>query len=338
MSVAVRQKRRGLVRPTVPSELKLPRGSIPRAVSPQLAVLQDKPPSGERWLHEIKFDGYRVICRKEGARVRIITRRGHDWSDKFPSLVAAIGALLPKNLILDGEVCALDQEGRSSFQLLQRYFRSRSPDDLVLYLFDLLFFESYDLRGQPLLMRKELLEQVLYGVEPPLLYSSHVFGDGSRFYSAACAKSLEGIVSKDSQSTYAERRAPTWVKCKCAGEEEFVIVGYTLQTNFKSELAALLLGSYDRDGQLIYRGKVGTGFDAPTRRELLRKLSPLSRKSSPLAALPRLRGVQWVTPRLVAMVRFTEWTEDGRLRHPSYLGLRLDKTAGEVTSAPLRAR
>jgi bifunctional non-homologous end joining protein LigD len=312
-----------------------PADALPQdGIEPQLAKLSSAAPSGEEWVHEIKYDGYRILARVDGQSVRLITRNGKDWTARFPGIAGALGGLGLEGSILDGEIAVELEDGRTSFQALQNALDAPSgaAPRLRLWLFDMLFLAAEDVRGRPLLDRKALLERVLKGVSLPLRFSDHVVGHGPAFLAQACSHGLEGIISKRADSPYRGGRGPTWLKVKCLREQEFVVGGFTEPGGARKGLGALHVGTYE-DGQFVYRGKVGTGFNDASLRVLRRRLDPLRRADSPFVNGPRggaARGSHWVEPRLVAQLRFTEITADGRLRHPVYGGLREDKDASEV--------
>jgi len=310
-------------------------GRLPKFVAPQLATLVSKPPAGEDWLHEIKYDGYRAIAAVGGGRVRIYTRSGQDWTDKFAQIARALKDLKAKSALLDGEIVALDDKGRSSFASLQHGLKGgKTP--LTYFVFDLLELDGHDLRKEPLIRRKERLRALLKAPPDAVSYSDHVVGAGDKVFAEACRLGLEGIVSKRADKPYVSRRTRSWLKSKCGGNDEFVIGGYRKSSKKGRPFASLLLGEYvGKD--LHYRGRVGTGFDAETLQNLGARLARLKRKTSPFVDVPRQigRDACWVEPRLVAQIAFSEQTRDGRLRHPSYLGLRGDKPAKDVQSQPV---
>jgi bifunctional non-homologous end joining protein LigD len=303
-------------------------------IKPQLAKLSAAAPGGDDWVHEIKFDGYRILAQVDGSIVRLMSRNGKDWTGRFPAIARALEGLGLAGTVLDGEIAVELEDGRTSFQALQNAMDARSgaAPRLRFWLFDVLFLDSEDVRSQPLLSRKALLEQVLEGVSGPLRYSDHVVGQGEAFLVRACSHGLEGIISKRADSPYRGGRFPDWLKTKCLREQEFVIGGFTEPGGSREGLGALHVGTYE-EGGFVYRGKVGTGFSDAVLRDLRRRLDPLQRSDSPFVGGPRggpARGSRWVEPCLVAEVRFTEVTNDGRLRHPVYAGLREDKDATEV--------
>jgi len=309
---------------------------LPRSLEPQLATLSSAVPTGEDWLHELKFDGYRLLAWADGKLVRLMTRRGQDWTDRFSATAAAIAALGLKATILDGELVALDEHGVSQFQELQNWLRKGRTAELVYYVFDAPFLLGYDLRATPLIERKQALARVLLAHDPtnagPIRYSDHVVGQGPAFRGQACDHGLEGVVSKRTTAQYQAGRSPQWRKLKCHNRQEFVVAGYTQPQGSRSHFGALLLGYY-RDGSLVYCGRVGTGFNQQTLRAVGKQLKVLRREDCPYDVPPpraARRGVTWVEPELVAEVEFSGWTEDGVLRHPSFQGLREDKEPRDV--------
>ncbi|HEX6316130.1 MAG TPA: DNA ligase D [Gemmatimonadaceae bacterium] len=306
------------------------KGTLPKRLEPQLATLVDAAPKGDAWLHELKLDGYRIAARVENGRAQLLTRAGQDWTDRFAPLATALEALPVQRAWLDGEVVVLDQHGRSDFQTLQRVLTGE-PADLRLFLFDLLHLDGFDLRRARLEDRKRLLRERLLGAASgPLHFSDHVAGRGPDVFAEACRNGAEGIVSKRADAPFQAGRSRSWLKVKCTRRQEFVIAGFTEPGGSRTGLGALLLAARDPDGVLRYAGKVGTGFDGETLRSLRKQLDPIRQRTSPLDTPPRLRGVHWVEPRLVAEVTFTEMTRDGKLRHPSFVGLREDKPPNEV--------
>ncbi len=302
----------------------------PRRLTPQLATLVQEPPAGAEWLHEIKFDGYRMLAFLDAGEVRLRTRTGQDWTDRFPTIAEAIAALPVAQAVLDGEVALLDAAGRSDFQGLQNSLDAGRDRELAFHAFDLPHCEGHDLTAVPLLRRKELLRSLLPpDADGPLRYSDHVVGHGPTFVQQACLLALEGAISKRVDAPYLGRRTRTWLKTKCLRRQEFVVGGYTEPGGSRRHLGALLLGLH-RDSGLHYAGKVGTGFTEQSLADLARRLRPLASDASPFVDPPREAGVHWVRPRCVVEVAFTEWTRDGRLRHPSFQGVREDKPAAEV--------
>tara|TARA_B100000678_G_scaffold283926_1_gene284722 strand:- start:25729 stop:28215 length:2487 start_codon:yes stop_codon:yes gene_type:complete len=311
---------------------------LPDFVKPQLASLRDSPPTGDDWVHEMKFDGYRIQALVSGPRVKLISRNGKDYTDKYPGIVRALSGLNLPKAILDGELVALDDEGHSNFSLLQAATKKGADADLAYFAFDLLHKNGKDLRKKPLLERKSMLKNLLDEDSHKLRYSDHIDGDGERIVGKACAMGMEGIISKKADGKYTSDRGTQWIKSKCLGRDEFIIAGYRESDKRGRPFASLLLGEYE-DGKLIYRGRVGTGFDEETLSDLSAKFKSLTRKTSPFNTLPSdaKRRAVWLTPKLVCEIEYTEQTPDGHLRHPSYLGLRDDKAAEDVISQAEKA-
>lgn len=316
-----------------------PAGFIP----PQLATLVDAPPVGDDWVHEVKFDGYRLEGVKENGRVRLLTRSGLDWTAKFPRIAAEVARLPARRATLDGEAVALLPDGRSSFQALQQSLSSDPPGDTVYFAFDLLRLEGEDLRPLPLAERKArlagLLRQATRRRGGAVRYSEHTSGDAKRALDQACHRGLEGLIAKRRDVPYQSGRSRWWLKIKCQNRQEFVVIGFTDPKGKRSGIGALLLGVRDADGVLRYTGRVGTGMDERMLASLKKALAPLRRSTSPAKrGVPHLEpGVHWVEPKLVVEVTFTEWTKDGALRHPSFVGLREDKAPREVRrEAPMQ--
>lgn len=303
---------------------------MPEWIQPELATLSDRPPTGADWLHETKFDGYRILAFVNDGQVKLRTRNNLDWTAKFGQLAAAFSKLNAHQAIIDGEACVIDDEGKSSFRLLQQSLQMAGSALFQYFAFDLMYLDGWDLRPVPLLTRKRLLQELLqHEASTVLRYSDHVTANGNEVFSNACALGWEGIVSKLASSPYISTRSKAWLKSKCSNEEEFIIVGYTPQSTGLPQIGALLLGRWSTDGALRYCGKVGTGFSSDERVELFRKLGRM-RSDADTERAARIRNAVWVKPVLVAQVGFTEWTDEGRLRHPTFLGLRLDKAAAEV--------
>jgi bifunctional non-homologous end joining protein LigD len=311
---------------------------LPDFLQPQLATLVNSVPQGDEWLHEIKFDGYRILCRIDGGRISFLTREAQDWTDRFKALAAAVKELQVRQAFLDGEVVALDANGINDFQLLQNSLKQNSSSNLVYYVFDLLHVDGFDLIPTPLLARKERLKTIIASSGSSqsagaLRYSEHWIGEGEALFEKACAMGLEGIISKRKDQPYRSGRSKDWLKIKCVKSQEFVIGGFTDPAGSRAHLGALLLGVHDDDGSLRYAGRVGTGFNSKTLADLRVRLDKLARKSPPFIDPPTgsdARGVHWVNPDLVGEVVFTGWTSDGLLRHPSFKGLREDKPAKKV--------
>jgi bifunctional non-homologous end joining protein LigD len=307
--------------------------ALPHFIAPQLAFLEDKPPQGPNWIHEIKYDGYRVLAAVAGDEARLYTRSGRDWTEKFQPIADALARLDIKGLI-DGEVVVFEKEGRTSFQALQEALSDRRRGDLRYVAFDLLQRDGEDLRKLPLVERKKALKKLLGRAKAPLAYGDHIAGDSEKVLAEACRLGIEGLVSKDKNSPYASGRSSTWIKSKCLGRSEFVIGGYRPSDKKGRAFASLLIGQFSK-GDLIYKGRVGTGYDHAVLRSLGARLKARETGQSPFREVPRvIRGrARWVKPDLVAEIAFTERTRDGILRHPVFLGLREDKRAREVTGA-----
>jgi bifunctional non-homologous end joining protein LigD len=314
-----------------------PRASKPGALQVadfpvQLASLVDEAPQGRQWIHEIKFDGYRMLAIVHRQSAKLYTRNELDWTSRYPTVAKAAGHLRVHSAVLDGELVALDDAGVSRFQLLQNA-ADGDPSHLVYYAFDLLHLDGEDLRELPLAIRKERLAKIVgTSADGPIRYSDHFANRGPEFLQECCSRGLEGIVSKRADRPYVAGRTRDWLKVKCAAREELVIGGFTDATAAGREFGALLLG-YFHGGRLVYAGRVGTGFDVATLRALKRRLDKLRQPTSPFATLPsreRGTGLHWVRPQLVAQIALGSWTDAGILRHASYQGLREDKPASEV--------
>ncbi|BBD96959.1 DNA ligase D [Sphingobium amiense] len=299
-------------------------GSTPPPFRPvQLATLVDAVPAGDRWLHEMKYDGYRTLVSVGGGEARAYTRSGLDWSDRFPSILADAANLKVRSALIDGEAVVLDGNGRSSFQALQGALKG-APGTIDYYAFDLLELDGDDLTGLPLIERKERLHAVLPADLRHIRYSDHIRGNGEKLLNSFCQAGLEGVISKLATAKYVGSRAGSWVKTKCIKRQEFVIVGWTPSDKSRA-FRSLILGVHD-DGKLRYAGKVGTGFDTAELFRLMEIMAPLEQKAPTVAAArAEVRGAHWLRPALVAEIAFTEMTNEGTLRHPSYLGLREDK-------------
>lgn len=309
------------------------KATLPEFVAPQLATLVDKPPPGEAWFHELKLDGYRLLCHIDHGRVRFWTRNRKDWTAKFPALGKAVKALRLKSAILDGEVVALDASGRASFQKLQQQINKNSAAGLLFHVFDLVYIDGFDLTRCSLRERKQVLAELFEKVAEtsPLRFSDHIEGNGAAFLKEVCKFGLEGIVSKLAESPYESTRSRNWLKIKCLRRQEFVIAGYTLSDK-GIPFSSLILGVYEK-GKLIYAGRAGTGFSNQMRVDLKKTIDKLARKTRPIAVIPSdpgLRRAVWAEPSLVGEVAFTEWTDEGIIRHPSFQGLREDKKPTDV--------
>jgi bifunctional non-homologous end joining protein LigD len=307
--------------------------ALPRFVSPQLATLVAEPPEGDDWLHEMKFDGYRILARLERGRARLLSRNAKDWTARL-SVVAEAAAHIPADTaLLDGEVVVLLPDGTTSFQALQNVLSGAGRGTLVYMIFDLLHLNGRDLTGLPLEDRKAALRALLEAKKDGdglLRYSDHVEGSGADVFRQACRLRLEGVVSKRRGAPYRPGRGHDWLKVKCGRRQEVVIGGFTAPAGSRVGLGALLVGVYEGP-RLVFAGKVGTGFSAEDLRALTARLQKLEQRESPFDPPPRIPGARWVKPTLVAEVAFTEWTSDGKMRHPSFQGLREDKSPRGVT-------
>lgn len=320
-------------RPTdVPARVKgASKAPMPDWIAPQLATPAEGPPRGSGWLHEIKLDGYRILARVRGREVCLLSRNRKDWTAKLPAQARAVAGLGLHDAWLDGEVVAMDRDGRTNFQALQNAFDTSSSESLVYCVFDLPYLNGYDLRRAPLIERKRLLASLVAdgSAGGRIRYSDHIVGEGAAAFSEACRRGLEGLIAKRVDAPYLSGRGRTWLKAKCERRQEFVIGGYTEPSGSRRWLGALLLGFYE-DGVLRYAGRVGTGFSEDSLRSLHAALRELEQPTPSFANPPtgsEARGVHWVKPDMVAEVRFSEWTNEGILRQPSFQGLRQDKPA-----------
>jgi DNA ligase D-like protein (predicted ligase) len=294
---------------------------------PMKAVLWDEPFSDPGWIYERKLDGVRCLAHRDGGAVRLWSRTDRSMNGDYPELVEALDAEPCPDFVIDGEVVAFGQHGVTSFSRLQRRHRERVA--IFYYVFDLLRVGGKDVRDVPLRERKALLRKSLR-FHGNVRFTPHRNEHGEELFKEACRKGLEGIIAKLADSPYRSTRSSDWRKLKCHAEQELVIGGFTAPQGSRTDFGALLVGYYD-DGRLRYAGKVGTGFDHATLEELGARLRKLEREDPPFENVhPIPRGTKWVEPELVGQIGFTEWTRDGRLRHPRYLGLRNDKPAREV--------
>jgi bifunctional non-homologous end joining protein LigD len=329
--------------PRLPKDLsKLPAGQ-PVFVEPMKATLGRTLPEGSEWLYEIKFDGIRALALKEGSKVELLSRTRNALTQTYKVIAEEIERLPVQEAVIDGEIVALDESGRSSFQLLQAYQQPGGQKlPLLFYAFDLLQLEGRDLKGLPLITRKTILEKLLPPELPRLRNSGGIDASTEAVVSAMKARGLEGLVAKLKDSKYQPgRRSKSWIKHKWSLEQEFVVGGYTAPKGARNYFGALIVGHYD-GARLICAGKVGTGFDERRLKELHQQFQRLRQKDCPFVNLPaktgsaagikrsQMRQCTWVEPKLVCQIRFTEWTRDGMLRQPSFLGLREDKPPREV--------
>jgi bifunctional non-homologous end joining protein LigD len=313
---------------------------MPATLSPQLASLASAAPTSNAWSWEIKLDGYRLMARVEDGQVRLITRGGHDWSSKMPALVKALQSLKLKSAWFDGEIVVMGKNGTPEFNALQNAFDRSRTDSIEYFLFDLPYFESHDLRATPLVQRRQLLKQLL--AEHPheqLRFSADFDADAASILESARRMGLEGVIAKRKDSPYESRRTETWLKLKNKLRQEFVVAGYTDRSSGEAEIGSLLLAVHDDDGQLVYVGNVGTGWNAATAAKLKTQLKKIEVTSSPFGNRPLHRhrwavrdpaAQHFVKPTLVAEVEFSDWTPDSQIRHAKYLGLRIDKNAKTV--------
>ena len=299
--------------------------SVPEWVEPMKAVLTEERFSDPGWVFERKLDGLRCLAFKDGGRVRMLSRNRLSFNERFPDIAAALARDRADGFVVDGEIVAFAR-GKSTFETLQQ--RGERRAQLYLYLFDVLYADGRDVGGLPWRERKSLLRGLL-AFDGPIRLTQHRNREGERLYREACRKGWEGLIAKRADAPYVHGRSKHWLKFKCGFEQELVIGGFTAPRGSRTDLGALLVGHYE-DGALRYAGKVGTGFTRATLRDLAAKLGPLERGDSPFAERIRERDITWVEPELVAQIGFSEWTRDGRLRHPRFLGLRDDKDAREV--------
>jgi bifunctional non-homologous end joining protein LigD len=310
------------------------KGTIPATFKPELATLVKEVPEGDDWIYELKFDGYRMLCRFQKGRVDLISRNGNSWSDRFPTLVKEAAGLGLSETLLDGEVVVLAKDGTTDFQALQNMLRNGRDADCVYYVFDIPFYNGYDLTGVSLMDRKAILKSVIGSSSGSrvIRFSDHIEGEGPKVLSHACHAALEGLVAKRRDSLYSQRRSTDWLKLKCTKRQEFVIGGWSDPGGSRTGIGALLLGHYEAE-KLIYCGRVGTGFSRDSLQALREEFDRLQTPRSPFDTPPRGRdavGVHWIKPKLVAEIAFRGWTEEGMLRHASYQGLREDKKPNSV--------
>lgn len=311
-----------------PAQPQLLFDPMPDRVEPVLAQLKANPPTGDQWSWEVKWDGYRLAVHIEQQGIRILTRGGHDWTHRFPAIVEAARAIGPATMIIDGEAVVLDDEGRPDFGLLQQSLGAsgKKPgnrvSDAILYAFDLIYLDGHDLRGVEYRSRRHLLEDTLAGKDGAIRLSETLDAEPAILLEHVCGLGLEGIVGKHLDQPYRSGRTGDWVKIKCVQSEAFFIVGYEMSSAFPAGFGSLVLAAY-RDADVVHVGSVGTGFkeaEAIRLRKMLDKLR-WKRKQPPVPYSGK-EHILWVEPTLIAEVEFRAWTADGKLRHPSYKGLR----------------
>ena len=305
---------------------------MPNSIHPELATLVEKPPTGNEWLHEVKFDGYRLLCFIKDNKIKFMTRNQKDWTEKFKDLQLEIQKLSLKSAILDGEVIAINNKKHSNFQLLSNALNKKEKSILRYVIFDLIYYQGMDLSLCALQDRKQLLRKLIPLNNNKLIFSSHIDGkEGDIFFKKACKKGLEGIVSKNILSPYISGRNRNWLKIKCSKRQEFLVIGFTPGNGNRHYFASLLLAVYDKRNQLLYCGKVGTGFNENSLKNIRKLLNKYKTNKVPFKVLPPSLGqVIWVLPKIIVEVEFTEWTRAGVLRHPSFKGLRSDKRPKEI--------
>ena len=309
-----------------------------------MSSLVDEPPKTGDWLYELKFDGIRAIAIKDGKKGNLISRNKNELRSRFPEIAEAMKSFPATECVVDGEIVALDEEGRSSFQLLQSIEMDGRQSPIRFYVFDLLQLEGRSLINLPLVERKQALAALCENVPEPIRYSGELTGEVQALLKEVKRRGLEGLIGKQRNSVYEPgRRSGAWIKLKCVNEQEFVIGGYTPPAGARKHFGAILVGYYE-NGKLLFAGKVGTGFNSKSLAELAKKFRELKRDDCPFADLPSKQGerwvqgitpsmmkkMHWVKPVLVAQIKFAEWTRDGKLRQPVFLGLREDKKPTEV--------
>jgi len=325
-------------------KLSLP-AAKPRFVDPMKPRLLDSPPASGDWSYELKFDGIRACAIKDGGKVSLISRNGNELRVRYPEVAEAVKGLAVDECVIDGEVVALDEEGRSSFQLLQGFEMEGRNSPICFYIFDLLQLNGRSLLGLPLVSRKEVLAKICEGAGDPIRYSGEIGGDAHPLLAEVKRRGLEGLIGKLRDSVYEPgRRSGAWIKLKCLNEQEFVIGGFTPPQGARQHFGAVLVGYYEKKKKFLFAGKVGTGFNTKSLASLHKKLKSEKRNDCPFADLPSkqdgewvqgitpamMRKIEWVNPVFVCQVKFAEWTRDGKLRQPVFLGLRDDKNPTHV--------
>jgi bifunctional non-homologous end joining protein LigD len=310
------------------------KGLLPAFLAPSLASLCDRPPSGPKWLHEIKFDGYRMQARIDGPNIRLLTRKSLDWTERFRSIATALQELRIASALFDGEIVVEDANGVSTFNDLQADLKAGRQDRFRYHVFDMLYCDGFDLTQATLVDRKALLQQLFSRLpaSSAIRFSEHLEQDGPTMFEHARRLGLEGIVSKRKDLPYRPGRGEHWLKSKCVERQDFVILGYVASTAASGTVGSMLLGYHD-SGKLIYAGRVGTGWSADQARSLRNHIEKIiSAKPSFGKRLPAGadKGVRWAEPRLVCEIEYRGWTRDGLLRAPSFKGLSEDKAAEEI--------
>ena len=336
-------KTRAVAKTTDTKKKPIKRDPLPTFIEPMKAKLIDKPLPGE-WIYEIKFDGFRALAFKNKSGVKLLSRNNKEFDKKFPTVGKAAALLDAESAVIDGEIVALDSKGKSSFQLLQAYDLGTEKPPLIFYAFDLLYLDGKDLKNEPVTSRKDKLKELLKGNEEIIRFSESLEGEVKKLLKVADKLGLEGLIGKRVDSNYeAGKRSGAWIKLKLNHEQEMVIGGYSEPTGARKGFGALILGYY-KNKKFVCAGKVGTGFNDAVLKLLFTRLSKLAVKGCPFDNLPessagrhgsgitasQMRKCHWVKPTLVCQVKFTEWTSDGKLRHPVFLGMREDKSAKEV--------
>ena len=313
--------------------------AMPAVINPMLATLVDKPFSDPEWLFETKWDGVRAICFIRNDKTRFVSRNQIEMTGQYPELGNIAESISASDAILDGEIVALDESGVSRFQLLQRRLGRKNASEIerlaaktriAYYAFDLLYWDGFDLMGCELTKRKEALQKILRSSKN-VRYSDHIIGEGVKLFEEVAKVPLEGMIAKRLESTYVQRRSPDWLKIKTIQQSEVVVGGYTEPRNSRAYFGALVVGLYS-EGKLHYVAHTGGGFNQKTLEHVFKLMQPLKTKECPFVERPKTNElVQWIKPKLVAQVKFAEWTADGRMRHPVFLGLRQDKKPQQCT-------